>query len=154
MKVQKQKLLIEQLDRKMQLLKPLDSVTIPSQGWIFTIRTALGMSLRQLALRINITAQSMKEIENREVEGGLTLKGLNEVGKALNMRFVYGFIPLDDSIEKMIEKQALKIAKEVVWRTSNSMSLEDQENNQVRLENAVKSRMEEIKNEIPRYLWD
>lgn len=154
MKVQKQKLLIEQLDRKMQLLKPLDSVTIPSQGWIFTIRTALGMSLRQLALRINITAQSMKEIENREVEGGLTLKGLNEVGKALNMRFVYGFIPLDDSIEKMIEKQALKIAKEVVWRTSNSMSLEDQENNQIRLENAVKSRMEEIKNEIPRYLWD
>ncbi|MBW8325355.1 MAG: mobile mystery protein A [Prolixibacteraceae bacterium] len=154
MKVQKQKLLIEQLDRKMQLLKPLDSVTIPSQGWIFTIRTALGMSLRQLALRINITAQSMKEIENREVEGGLTLKGLNEVGKALNMRFVYGFIPLDDSIEKMIEKQALKIAKEVVWRTSNSMSLEDQENNQIRLEKAVKSRMEEIKNEIPRYLWD
>ncbi len=154
MKVQKQKLLIEQLDRKIQLLKPLDSVTIPSQGWIFTIRTALGMSLRQLALRINITAQSMKEIENREVEGGLTLKGLNEVGKALNMRFVYGFIPLDDSIEKMIEKQALKIAKEVVWRTSNSMSLEDQENNQIRLEKAVKSRMEEIKNEIPRYLWD
>lgn len=154
MKVQKQKLLIEQLDRKIQLLKPLDSVTIPSQGWIFTIRTALGMSLRQLALRMNITAQSMKEIENREVEGGLTLKGLNEVGKALNMRFVYGFIPLDDSIEKMIEKQALKIAKEVVWRTSNSMSLEDQENNQIRLEKAVKSRMEEIKNEIPRYLWD
>jgi len=154
MKVQKQKLLIEQLDRKMQLLKPLVSVTIPSQGWIFTIRTALGMSLRQLALRMNIRAQSMKEIENREVEGGLTLKGLNEVGKALNMQFVYGFIPLDDSIEKMIEKQALKIAKEVVWRTSNSMSLEDQENNQIRLEKAVKSRMEEIKNEIPRYLWD
>lgn len=154
MKVQKQKLLIEQLDRKMQLLRPLDSVTIPSQGWIFTIRTALRMSLRQLALRMNITAQSMKEIENRETEGGLTLKGLNEVGKALNMRFVYGFIPLDDSIENMIVKQALKIAKEAVIRTSNSMSLENQENNQIRLEKAIISRMEEIKNEMPRYLWD
>lgn len=154
MKVQKQRLLIEQLDRKMRLLKPLYSVTIPSQGWIFTIRNALRMSLRQLAHRMNITAQSMKEIENREIEGGLTIKGLNEVGKALNLRFVYGFIPLDDSIEKMIEKQALKIAKEVVWRTSNSMSLEDQENNQIRLEKAVISRMEEIKNEMPRYLWD
>ncbi|MBW8332953.1 MAG: mobile mystery protein A [Prolixibacteraceae bacterium] len=154
MKAQKQNLLIEQLDRKMQLLKPLDSVTIPSHGWIFTIRMALRMSLRQLALRMNITAQSMKEIENRESEGGLTLKGLNEVGKALNMRFVYGFIPIDDSIEKMIEKQALKIAKEAVMRTSNSMSLENQENNQIRLEKAIKSRMEEIKNEMPRYLWD
>lgn len=154
MKAQKQNLLIEQLDRKIQLLKPLDSVTIPSHGWIYTIRTALRMSLRQLALRMNITAQSMKEIENRESEGGLTLKGLNEVGKALNMRFVYGFIPIDDSIEKMIEKQALKIAKEAVMRTSNSMSLENQENNQIRLEKAIKSRMEEIKNEMPRYLWD
>lgn len=133
MKVQKQKLLIEQLDRKIQVLKPMESITIPSQGWIFSIRTALRMSLRQLALRMDITAQSMKEIENREIEGGLTLKGLNEVGKALNMRFVYGFIPLDDSIEKMIEKQALKIAKEVVMRTSNSMNLEGQENNQIRL---------------------
>jgi predicted DNA-binding mobile mystery protein A len=154
MKVQKQKLLIEQLDRKMQLFKPLELLAIPSQGWIYSIRTALKMSLRQLAVRMNITAQSMKEIENREREGGLSLKGLNEVAKALNMRFVYGFIPLDDSIEKMIEKQALKIATEVVMRTSNTMSLEDQENSQIRLEKAIKVRTEEIKNEIPRYLWD
>ncbi len=154
MKNLKQKLLIEQLDRKLQLFKPLESVPIPAPGWIYTIRTALRMSLRQLAGRMNVTAQSVREMENREQEGGITVKALREVGTALNMKFVYGFIPVDESIEIMIEKRANQIARDVVMRTSNTMRLEDQENSQVRLSKAIRERTEEIKNEMPRYLWD
>jgi hypothetical protein len=34
------------------------------------------------------------------------------------------------------------------------MMLEDQENSKQRIEKAIRERAEEIKNEMPRYLWD
>ena len=54
----------------------------------------------------------------------------------------------------MLEKRALKIAEEIVMRTSHTMKLEDQENSEERLEKAIKYRAEKIKNELPKYLWD
>jgi len=154
MDISKQRLLIEQADRKLALYRPLSSITIPQKGWIHTIRIALKMSLRQLGNRLKISPQSVKEIEEREANGSITLKGLKEVGAVLDMRLVYGFIPRGQSIEEMIEKRAMEIAKDIVMRTSNSMLLEDQENSKARLEKAIKSRAEEIKTKMPKYLWD
>lgn len=154
MDISKQKLLIEQADKKLALFRPLISVTIPQKGWIHTVRVALKMSLRQLGNRLKISPQSVKEIEEREANSSITIKGLKEVGAALDMMLVYGFIPKGQSIEEMIEKRALEIAKEIVMRTSNTMQLEDQENSKVRLEKAIKNRAEEIKTKMPRYLWD
>jgi predicted DNA-binding mobile mystery protein A len=154
MDVSKQRLLIEQADRKLALFKPLTVITIPQKGWIHTVRIALKMSLRQLGNRLKITPQSVKEIEEREANGSITLKGLKEVGAVIDMRLVYGFIPNGQSIEEMIEKRALEIAKNIVMRTSNTMQLEDQENTKTRLEKAIKNRAEEIKTKMPNYLWD
>ncbi|WP_276502412.1 mobile mystery protein A [Terrimonas pollutisoli] len=150
----KHKLLIEQLDKKIQVLKHVGDIAKPPSGWIYAIRTALKMSLRQMGNRLSITPQSMREIEQREKDGSITLKNLREAGKALNMQLVYGFIPEEGSLEQMIEKKARIIAKEIVMRTSQSMMLEDQENSKQRIEKAIKERAEEIKNEMPGYLWD
>jgi predicted DNA-binding mobile mystery protein A len=147
-------LIIEQLDKKMQTINVLRDASIPATGWIHAIRTALKMSLRQLGQRLSITPQSMKEIEQREKDGSITLKNLREAGKALNMQLVYGFIPNNESLQKMIEQRAHTIAKEIVQRTSHSMMLEDQENSKERIEKAIKERAEEIKNEMPGYIWD
>jgi predicted DNA-binding mobile mystery protein A len=154
MDIQKQKLLIEQLDRKLSQLKQIEKIIVPQKGWVSTIRAALNMSLRQLGNRLKISAQSVKEIEQREANGSLTIKSLREVADALDMKLVYGVIPKDESIEKIIEKRASEIAREIVLRTSNTMKLEDQENSKVRIEKAVKSKTEEIKNKMPKYLWD
>ena len=70
------------------------------------------------------------------------------------MKLIYGFIPEEESIEKMIEKQALEIAKDIVLRTSNTMQLEDQENSNARIEKAISNRAEDIKMKMPTYLWD
>jgi predicted DNA-binding mobile mystery protein A len=147
-------LLLEQLDKKIQAYKTVGEIPAPSAGWIHAIRTALNMSLRQMGNRLSITPQSMKEIEEREKDGSITVKNLREAGKALNMQLVYGFIPKHESLEQMIEKRAFEIAKEIVTRTSHSMMLEEQENSSVRIERAIKERAEEIKNEMPGYLWD
>jgi predicted DNA-binding mobile mystery protein A len=154
MDILKQRLLVEQVDKKLALFKPLDSVSIPQNGWIHTIRIALRMSLRQLGNRLKISPQSVKEIEQRESNGSITLKNLKEVGAALDLKLVYGSIPRNQSIENMIERRASEIAKDIVLRTSNTMQLEDQANTKERIEKAIKNRTEEIKSKIPKYLWD
>lgn len=150
----KQKLLIEQIDRKLKVFRPLESVIVPENGWINAVRIALKMSLRQLGERMNITSQSINEIEKREANGTITLKNLREAAKALDMKLVYGFIPKEESIEKMIEKRAKEIAAEIVLRTSNTMKLEDQENSKTRVSQSIKNKVEEITDKMPKYLWD
>jgi predicted DNA-binding mobile mystery protein A len=154
MDTSKQRLLIEQADKKLALFRPLSNITIPQRGWIHTIRIALKMSLRQLGNRLQISPQSVKEIEQREANGSITLKGLREAGAVLDLKLIYGFIPKDKGIEEMIEKRALEIARDIVMRTSSTMQLEDQENSNERLQKAIKNRAEDIKTKMPKYLWD
>jgi predicted DNA-binding mobile mystery protein A len=154
MKNQKQQLLIDQTERKLAVFRPLKSVIIPSKGWIHTLRTALKMSMRQLGNRLSISAQSIKEMEEREINGTISIKSLNEVARVLDMKLVYGFVSQHDSLEQMIEQRAKEIALEIVLRTHNSMKLEDQQNSEQRIKKAIEQKTEEIKNEMPKYLWD
>ncbi len=154
MKDLKLKLLIDQLDRKFQMLSAIEDLVTPSEGWIYSVRKALRMTLKQLGAKLNITAQSVKEIELREKNGSITLNSLKEVGNALDLQFVYGFIPKEKSLKAMIDKRAREIAEKIVLRTSATMTLEDQKNSGERLKQAINDLAEEIKREMPRYLWD
>ncbi len=147
-------LMIEQLDKKLSKFAQIEPDVIPQVGWIKAIRTSLNISLRQLAKMLKKSSPTVKELEEREAEKNITLKKLAEVGEALNLRLVYGFVPQNGSLEKYIEKRAYKIAEEIVMRTSHTMKLEDQENSEVRLKKAIRDRAEMIKNELPKYLWD
>jgi len=148
------KLQVEHLNRKLNLMKQLDNVELPSKGWIFSIRNTLNMSLKQFGNRLNITAQSAKEIEEREQSKSITLRNLADAAEALDMYLVYGLVPKHDSLKKMIEEAAYNAAKQIVTRTSHSMSLEDQENLPERIEQSIKDKANEIENELPRYIWD
>lgn len=148
------KLMVEQLDRKLTKLHGLKEVEMPSKGWINAIRTTLNMSLVQLAKRLNKTSVSVKEIEEREQNKTITIKKLIEVGEALDLQFVYGFLPKESSIEKMIDKRAQQVARDIVIRTSHTMKLEEQENREERLQRAMKDRADILKQEMPKHLWD
>jgi predicted DNA-binding mobile mystery protein A len=154
MKNQKQQLLIDQTERKLTAFRPLKTVVIPPKGWIHTLRSALKMSMRQLGNRLSISAQSIKEMEEREVNGTISLKSLNEAARALDMKLVYGFVSQHESLDEMIEQRAQEIAREIVLRTSNSMKLEDLQNSEQRIKKAIEQKTTEIKNEMPKYLWD
>ena len=148
------KLMIEQLDKKLMKLQILKQVEMPTGGWINAIRTTLNMTLVQLARRLKKTPASVKEIEEREKDGSITLKKMIEVGRALDLDFVYGFVPRDSSIDKMIEERAEQVAREIVMRTSHNMKLEEQENSEERLKQAIKDRVDTLKREVPKHLWD
>jgi len=148
------KLQFQQLNEKLAQLTVLQHVNVPPIGWIKTIRKSIGMSMEQLGKKLSITKQGVMDIEKREKEGAITIKSLQEIAKAMDTRFVYGFVPNAGSLEEMIETRALEIATKIVERTSTTMKLEDQANSKRRIENAIKERASEIINKTPKILWD
>ena len=148
------KLQFQQLNEKLDKLTGMNYVNVPPIGWIKAIRNGIGMSMEQLGKKLSITKQAVMGIEKREKEGAITIKSMREIAKAMDMQFVYGFVPKEGSLEQMIEKRALEIAKIIVQRTSSTMKLEDQANSKVRIEKAIKERAAEIINKTPKILWD
>jgi predicted DNA-binding mobile mystery protein A len=147
-------LVIEQLDRKLRNYAVIKDIEVPAKGWIHALRTAINMSQKQLGARLGITKQSVQEIEAREADSKITLEKLKEVAEALNLNLVYGFVPKDGSLEKMLENRAQEIARKIVLKTSHNMLLEEQEISPERKTKALEDRARKIVDEIPRYLWD
>ena len=46
------KLLIEQLDKKFEKLSNIEDLIIPTEGWVYSVRTALKMTLKQLGAKM------------------------------------------------------------------------------------------------------
>lgn len=153
MKNRKQRLILEQVSNKLAGLERLVSVQQPS-GWINTIRVALNMSLSQLGKRTGKTAQGVRALEQREKSGAITLQSLRDIAEAMDMKLIYAIVPKTGTLEEMVnEKVALK-AQEIVNRTNTTMALEDQENAKARLLEAFAEKKIELKNEMPKFLWD
>lgn len=152
--MKKREIVRKQLDDKLLAFQNADSIVPPASGWVYALRFALNMSLRQLGQRLSITPQSVKEIEEREKNGTISLRVLRQVASALNMEFFYGFIPKDRTIEAMIEKRAFELAEKIVERTSIHMNLEDQAVSEERLKRAIAEKAQELKTELPKLLWD
>ena len=147
------KIVIEQLDRKLKPFYEIKNIEVPERGWVYTIRTALNMTLQQLGHKLKITSQGVRDIEKRELSGSISIKSLNEVAKALDMQFVYGFVSNHSSLEKFIELKARELAEKMVIKNSN---IADEKvvlgEDEVQLEIEYFAR--EIKREIPKSLWD
>ena len=150
----KREIVRKQLDGKFILMQNAGDVIAPTNGWIHALRYALNMSLRQLGRKLSITPQGVKDIEEREKNGTVSLKVLRQVASAMNMKFIYGFIPEDGTLEAMIEKRASELAEKIVRRTSIHMNLENQAVSEERLKMAISEKAREINKELPKLLWD
>jgi predicted DNA-binding mobile mystery protein A len=147
-------LLIEQLDRKLLPFKGSEKVIIPEKGWINTIRATINMTLEQLGNKLNMTKQGVKRIEESEAAGTITIKSLKEVGNALEMKFVYGFVPIDGSINSLLERKSRVLAEKIILRTNQNMMLEDQAIEKSKLKAAIDDLSKEIKSELKKSIWD
>jgi predicted DNA-binding mobile mystery protein A len=154
MNVNNKRLILEQLDAKVKSFNEVAHIPPPGDGWIHGIRTALNMTLGQLAKKMGITSPSLKNFETREKQGNITLNSLKQIASALDMQLVYAIIPKEGSLEEMVDVKAWEKAREIVNRTANTMALEDQANEQERLTLALQDKKKELKNEIPKFLWD
>jgi len=150
----KKKLLIEQLDQKIENFKDAGMVLVPQKGWVNTIRTTLNMTRDQLGTKLNLTKGAIQKIEEREATGQITINKLKDVGNALNMKFIYGFIPKDGTIESLVNLKAEKLARKIVLRTNQNMKLEDQGIGDEKINKTIKELASEIKREMKKSLWD
>lgn len=150
----KKKLLIEQLDQKLKPFQKTELVLIPYKGWINTIRTTLNMTMAQLGGKLNITRQGVKRIEESEAKGSISINSLKEVGKVLELKFVYGFVPKNGTIDNLINLKAEKLARKIVLRTNQNMKLEDQGINEKKISESINDLANEIKREMRKSLWD
>ena len=114
---------LQTLDNHLQTVSVCDR---PSNGWIRTIRSTLGMSVRQLAERIGITQQSAAKLESNEAEDAITLKSLRKAAEAMDCKLVYALVPNDGSLQDAVQRQARKKATEIVNPVDHSMMLEAQ----------------------------
>ncbi|PHS69684.1 MAG: transcriptional regulator [Methylophaga sp.] len=106
----------------------VDGLFVPSEGWVRTVRTALGMSGAQLGRRMGITRGAISNNEKAELSGGITIKTMQQMAEAMGCRFVYAIVPEKDieDIEDIVNKRALEKARAEVKEASIHMALEDQ----------------------------
>lgn len=150
----KRKLLIEQLDQKLQPFLESSTVLVPERGWVNTIRTALHMTMAQLGAKLNITRQGVKRIELSEANGTITLNSLKDVATALDLKLVYALVPKNGTINDLIQKKADQLAKKIVLRTNQNMKLENQGIGDDKIAKTIKELADEIKREMRKSLWD
>ncbi|MBC5839336.1 mobile mystery protein A [Flavobacterium muglaense] len=150
----KKKLLIDQLDQKLAVFKGTEMVLVPQKGWVNTIRTGLNMTMYQLGNKLKLTKGAVQKIEEREATGQITINKLKEVGEALEMKFVYGFVPKDGTIDNLINLKAEKLARKIVLRTNQNMKLEDQGISSAKINDSIVDLAREIKREMRKSLWE
>lgn len=148
------KLQLEQLDRKIKAFNRLNNVGQPVEGWVRSVRVALGMSLEQLSKILGIKPQSLIKVEQREKEGVVNIKTLNQISEVLGLKFIYGFSTPKSSLEKIVKKRAYDVAKEIVLRSDKNMQLEGQGNSRLRIKKAIKERADKIIANQEKILWD
>lgn len=126
---------------------------VPSEGWVATVRKALGMSGAQLARRLGVSRASVSQTEKKELSGSVTLKHMQSMAEALGCKFVYAIVPLDDA-ESILRAQAERRARDLVRRASAHMALEKQALSKGQNEEEIARLRDELIRDMPPDFWE
>ena len=118
-----EKTMMRALDRKFSKLDP-DSVKRPGQGWIRTIREALGMTTVQMAARMGMSQPRITQMEKNE--RNLKISTLEKAAAALGCTLVYALVP-QEPIEQILKNRARNKAEQLIRKVNVSMALENQQ---------------------------
>ena len=124
----------------------------PAGGWVAAIRSALGMTTRQLATRIGVRQPSVVALEKSEVAGTVSLKTLRRAAEALDCDLVYALVPRR-TLEETLRRRAESVAQAHVAAVSHSMDLEGQGVSTTQ-RTAEARRLAEVMLEQGSRLWD
>jgi predicted DNA-binding mobile mystery protein A len=143
----------EQYCSKIDQLIDFKQITRPKEGWIRTLRKALGMSSPQLAVRLDISKSQASQMERMEAEDRITIKQLRRVADALDCDLHYALVPRQSVTEVIRDRAKLK-ARKLVDKTDVQMKLEAQQLSDKMLQQQINSEVEHLLREMPRDLWE
>ncbi len=126
MKPQARLMARRQIDKRLGLLPNLTQLKRPPKGWIKAMREALGMTMGQLAERLGVSQPRISVLEQNEASGAITMESLERAANALDCDLAYVLIPRRGGLNEIVEKQAIKAAKEKLKSTKHTMALEGQ----------------------------
>ncbi|MBW7941450.1 MAG: helix-turn-helix domain-containing protein, partial [Candidatus Kuenenia stuttgartiensis] len=86
MKSDNKRLLIRQMDEKFSKVSTLENLQFSKEGWVRNLRKLLNVSLEQLGKKVGVSPQAIKGIETRERTGAVTIKSLNQLAEAMDMK--------------------------------------------------------------------
>jgi len=153
MKPLHKKLIQEQLDATLARLACMRDVQRPAKGWLRAIREALGMSGRQFARRLGVSAPWITALEKKELTRSVTINTMRQAAESLDCVFVYAVIPRE-SLEAIVRKRAEVLAEKRLARVSHSMLLEAQQLSDTEQQKALKAEVEALIRDMPKELWD
>lgn len=114
------------LDQRFGRHGDLADLAPPPQGWVRTLRDALGMTSGDLAHRMGVHPSRISAIERGERERTLKLDTLIRVADAMQCDLVYALVPRS-SLDGMVVDQARRSAVKHMRNVMAHSRLEDQE---------------------------
>ena len=116
----------EEIDRLFQNYPRLRVDLQPATGgWIRAIRSALGMTAKQLGQRVSVSQNAISEAERAETEGRITLNTLRKIADGLSCELVYALVPRIE-LDTVVHNRANQAAHKLVGDAAQAMALEDQ----------------------------
>ena len=143
----------DQYRKKFNRLTDLHPILRPKEGWIRTLRKALGMSGLQLGRRMGISTSQVSQMERMEVEDRITIKQLRRVAEVMGCDLVYALVPREP-VEGMVKKRASLKARALVAKADVHMSLEAQKLSDEQLADQMEYETQRLVREMPRDLWE
>ena len=132
----------------------IGGLRVPPEGWLATVRKALGMSAPQVARRAGVTKAAIYQAQRKELAGGITIRQLEKLARALGGRVVYAIVPDQGNVDDRLRKQARVKAENLVRRASAHMALEKQSLPEQRIREQIEGLTSELARDLPADLWD
>ena len=131
----------------------IKNIRRPKEGWVRTLRKALGMSSPQLAQILGLGKAQVSQMERMEIDDRITLKQLRRVAEELECELVYALVPRT-SIQEMIRERADFKAKKIIEAANQHMILESQQLDESSLNEQLNLETNHLIQDMPRDLWD
>lgn len=135
-------------------------ISLPKEGWIRTVRSALAMTGVTLSKRLGGHKTTAAYLERAELSGSISLKKMQQAAEAMNCHFVYAIVPKIAPhkelapIEAIIDRQAEPVARSIVEEAYVQMSLEDQWLSKEEIEKEILRLKKQIIEDMPKDFWD
>ncbi len=144
----------------------------PKEGWLSTMRKALGMSGPQMAKRAGVTKAAIYQAERKELAGEITINQLEKYASILGGKLVYAIVPdsralpqgkgLSQSeslaqgatIADLMHNQAMQKATALINTASTHMALEKQALSEDANRDEIMRLAERLERDPPSDFWD
>ena len=136
-----------------RVARQFESERKPLEGWLATLRKALGMSGAEVAARAGVSRNAVYQAERNERDGAITINQMRKLAEAMGGRFVYAVVP-DGGAEDVIRAQARRKAEARIMRAGAHMALEKQSLTAEQTARRIEELADELVRTMPPDFWE